>query len=79
MIHVSLSILSFHTAVSNKLEITEHTKSPLQVQPNDQMIIFAEATTTNIAPIVTWRHGNTTYSEVIREDPICPVKNKIYK
>ena len=66
--------LLLYAAYSNKLEITEHTKSPLKVQPNDQIVLFAEATaSTTRGPWVTWQHGNTTYSDAISEDPFCPV------
>ena len=46
-------------------------KSPLKVIPGDTMVLHAEVTSTTDRTHATWRHGNTTYSQHIREDPFC--------
>ena len=46
-------------------------ESPLKVVPGDTMVLHAEATSTTDRNQITWSHGNTTYSQHIREDPFC--------
>ena len=46
-------------------------KSPLKVILGDTMVLHAEAASTTDRNQITWSHGNTTYSQHIREDPFC--------
>ena len=71
--------ISIHTATFNKPEINGYTPSPHQVQPSDQIILRAEAITTNSVVHGTWYHGNTTYSQPLRKDPSCQVRIKFHQ
>ena len=71
-VHVH-ACMSIHTATPNKPEIDEYTPSPHYVQPRDQIVMSAVATTTTANAHATWHYGNITFKDHIREDPFCTV------
>ena len=45
--------------------------SPYHVQPSEQIVIRAEATSVSATAFVKWQKGNITYTNHINEDPQC--------
>ena len=78
MVHINVAHCSTVSSASPASTVTEPVidvfpESPLKVIPGDTMVLHAEATSTTDRNHVTWRHGNTTYSQHIREDPFCNI------
>ena len=45
--------------------------SPHHVQPSEQIVLRAEATSVSATAFVEWQKGNITYTNHINEDPQC--------
>ena len=65
-VHVSLYTVNNYVTPSVHLP-----GSPFQVQETDQIVVRAEIRSPTAHVSSTWHHGDTSYSQPLKEDPFC--------